>query len=121
MGFGLAEILLVLIVAVLIYGRDLPTAARKAARVYVQFRRYLNTVRDEVNLHIPPEDLDMPSHPPVNEYPGLETPEKEEASEEARKTDEDFDPSMPTSEPPSKPPDSPDGNASGGGGPAPAE
>jgi len=68
-GFSFSELILIVIVAIIIYGKELPTAARKMALIYSKFKRQLNDVRDEIKRQIPMEELenavkiDLPSGP----------------------------------------------------------
>ena len=43
--FGFSEMFVVVIVGVLLFGRDLPKVARKAGRVYNKFKRQFLDVR----------------------------------------------------------------------------
>ncbi|MBV8879679.1 MAG: hypothetical protein JO332_06945 [Planctomycetaceae bacterium] len=68
-GFSFSELILIIIVAIIIYGKDLPQAARKMAMIYSKFKRQLNDVRDEIKRQIPMDELenavkvDLPSGP----------------------------------------------------------
>lgn len=68
-GFSFSELILIVIVAIIIYGKDLPQAARKMATIYSKFRRQLNDVRDEIKRQIPMDEIenavkiDLPSGP----------------------------------------------------------
>lgn len=68
-GFSFGELFLIIIVAILIYGKDLPQAARKMATLYSKFRRQLNDVRDEIKRQIPMDEIenavkvDLPTGP----------------------------------------------------------
>jgi len=68
-GFSFGELFLIIIVAILIYGKDLPQAARKMATIYSKFRRQLNDVRDEIKRQIPMDEIenavkvDLPTGP----------------------------------------------------------
>jgi Tat protein translocase TatB subunit len=57
-GFSFSELILILIVAIIIYGKDLPQAARKMATIYSKFRRQLNDVREEIKRQIPMDELE---------------------------------------------------------------
>ena len=63
-GFG--ELILIGIIAILLYGKDLPQVARKLAHYYNKIRRHLNSIKDEIARQIPDESisLDSPSSPP---------------------------------------------------------
>ncbi len=51
---------MIAVVAVIVFGDQLPQMARKAARVYAQMRNYMLQVRDEVIKHIPDEKSILP-------------------------------------------------------------
>ena len=57
-GFSFSELILIVIVAIIIYGKDLPQAARKMATLYSKFKRQLNDVRDEIKRQIPLDELE---------------------------------------------------------------
>ncbi|HVR83898.1 MAG TPA: fibronectin type III domain-containing protein [Planctomycetota bacterium] len=57
-GFSFSELILIIIVAIIIYGKDLPQAARKMATLYSKFKRQLNDVRDEIKRQIPMDELE---------------------------------------------------------------
>ena len=73
-GFSFSEIILIIIIAIIIYGKDLPQAARKMATIYSKFKRQLADVREEIARQIPMDEirdsvkLDLPSGP-GGEYP----------------------------------------------------
>src|SRR5579862_8024019 len=68
-GFSFGELFLIIIVAIIIYGKDLPQAARKMATIYSKFKRQLNDVRDEIKRQIPMDEIenavkiDLPTGP----------------------------------------------------------
>jgi len=68
-GFSFSELILIIIIAIIIYGKDLPQAARKMATIYSKFKRQLNDVRDEIKRQIPMDEIqdsikvDLPSGP----------------------------------------------------------
>lgn len=57
-GFSFSELILIVIVAILIYGKDLPQTARKMATLYAKFKRQLTDVRDEIKRQIPMDELE---------------------------------------------------------------
>jgi Sec-independent protein translocase protein TatA len=73
-GFSFSEIILIIIIAIIIYGKDLPQAARKMATLYAKFKRQLTDVREEIARQIPMDEIrdavkiDLPSGP-GGEYP----------------------------------------------------
>jgi Sec-independent protein translocase protein TatA len=68
-GFSFSEIILIIIIAIIIYGKDLPQAARKMATLYSKFKRQLADVREEIQRQIPMDEIkdslnvDLPSGP----------------------------------------------------------
>jgi Tat protein translocase TatB subunit len=54
---GFSELVVIVIIAILIYGKDLPQAARKMASIYSKFRRQLTDIRDEISRQIPAEEI----------------------------------------------------------------
>ena len=58
---GFAELLVLVIVAILCFGKDLPMVARKGARVAGKLRRQLLDIKEEVKRQIPLDDFDVSS------------------------------------------------------------
>jgi Sec-independent protein translocase protein TatA len=56
-GFSFSEIIIIIIIAIIIYGKDLPQAARKLATLYSKFKRQLTDVRDEISRQIPMDEI----------------------------------------------------------------
>lgn len=56
---GFSELLVIIIVAILCFGKDLPMVARKAGRFIQKARRYLLDIKDEVQRQIPLDDFDL--------------------------------------------------------------
>jgi Tat protein translocase TatB subunit len=54
---GFSELVAIAIIAILIYGKELPQAARKMANLYTKFRRQLNDIKDDLRRQIPDEEL----------------------------------------------------------------
>lgn len=54
---GFSELIAIVIIAILIYGKDLPQAARKMANLYTKFRRQLTDIKDELRRQIPDEEI----------------------------------------------------------------
>src|SRR5688572_27521790 len=54
---GFSELVAIVIIAILIYGKDLPQAARKMANLYTKFRRQLTDIKDELRRQIPDEEI----------------------------------------------------------------
>ncbi len=74
-GFSFSELILILIVAIIIYGKDLPQAARKMATLYSKFKRQLNDVRDEIKRQIPMDELENAVKVDLPSGPGGEPPQ----------------------------------------------
>jgi Tat protein translocase TatB subunit len=87
-SFGFEEMLVVAIVAIVIYGRDLPQMARKVGRWYGKFKRQISDMKDEIVRQIPevPDEdeyrappggsaPDPPGHQPPSPSPGLPGPD----------------------------------------------
>lgn len=68
-GFSFSEIIIIIIIAIIIYGKDLPQAARKLATLYSKFKRQLSDVREEISRQIPMDEIkdtmnmDLPTGP----------------------------------------------------------
>lgn len=69
MDFSFSELLVIGVLAILVWGKQLPGAARKLARQYARFRRYLSEMRGEFERHAAMEP-DEPVEPPAP----IETP-----------------------------------------------
>jgi Tat protein translocase TatB subunit len=54
---GFSELVVIVIIAILVYGKDLPQAARKMASIYSKFRRQLTDIKDEISRQIPAEEI----------------------------------------------------------------
>ncbi|MCC6492142.1 MAG: twin-arginine translocase TatA/TatE family subunit [Pirellulales bacterium] len=48
-NLGFSEMLLVAVIALLLYGSDLPEVARTWGKAYQEFRRHLNGIRNDLN------------------------------------------------------------------------
>src|SRR5262245_49206085 len=73
-GFSFSEIIIIIIIAIIIYGKDLPQAARKMAQLYSKFKRQLSDVRDEISRQIPMDEIKDSINPNINLDPGGEPP-----------------------------------------------
>jgi Sec-independent protein translocase protein TatA len=73
-GFSFSEIVIIIIIAIIIYGKDLPQAARKMAQLYSKFKRQLSDVRDEISRQIPMDEIANSIKPDLNLDPGGEPP-----------------------------------------------
>ncbi|HZL71803.1 MAG TPA: twin-arginine translocase TatA/TatE family subunit [Planctomycetota bacterium] len=56
-SFGFEEMLVVAVVAILAFGKDLPQFARKAGKWYGKIKRQLSDMKEEIVRQIP-EDID---------------------------------------------------------------
>ncbi|HTF56312.1 MAG TPA: twin-arginine translocase TatA/TatE family subunit [Planctomycetota bacterium] len=84
-SIGFEEMLIVAIVAIVIYGRDLPSIARKAGRWYGKLKRQVTDMKDEIVRQIPDDDdfkappsssePDPPGHAPPSPSAGLPGPD----------------------------------------------
>lgn len=73
-GFSFSEIVIIIIIAIIIYGKDLPQAARKMAQLYSKFKRQLSDVRDEISRQIPMDEIQDAIKPNFNLDPGGDPP-----------------------------------------------
>ncbi len=55
--FSFAELLVIVVIAILIYGKNLPQAARKLAGLYSRFRRHISDIKDEIQRQIPADEI----------------------------------------------------------------
>lgn len=67
-SIGFEELLLVAVVAVLLYGKELPGALRKAGGWYYKIKRQLSEVRDDLRRELPTEEEFM-QEPPLEDLP----------------------------------------------------
>ena len=73
-GFSFSEIIIIIIIAIIIYGKDLPQAARKLATLYSKFKRQLTDVREEISRQIPMDEIRDTMNVTLPEGPGGEPP-----------------------------------------------
>src|SRR5438874_5598703 len=73
-GFSFSEIILIIIIAIIIYGKDLPQAARKMATIYAKFKRQLSDVREEIKRQIPMDEIQDSLKVELPTGPGGEPP-----------------------------------------------
>lgn len=59
-NIGFEELLVIAVVAIIVFGDNLPQMARKAARFYAQIKNYMSQVREEVIRNIPDEKTILP-------------------------------------------------------------
>lgn len=82
--------LLVLVVAVIVFGRDLPRVARQVGRYYGKLKRQFMDVRDEINTALDAEEARANVPPPP---PDVKPPEERQVN---RDDIEDPAPTEPT-------------------------
>lgn len=98
---GFSEMLVILVVAIIAFGKDLPMVVRKVGRMVGKARRYLLDIKDEVQRQLPIEDFDVRQdirnvqsdvdkavedstyHPPSDPEPPPPAPEPPKAEPEA--------------------------------------
>ena len=105
-GIGFAEVLFLGVIAILIWGKDLPAVARKVGAFYVRMRRSLNDMQAEIVREIPPEVMDV-QEDLKEAVSGESDPEDDEEVSDEEDSEDPDEPDEPTSDESSKPPDSP--------------
>ncbi len=65
MGLGAPEMMFVAMIALLLFGKDLPDVVREWGKTFNEFRRHLNTVKSELNeaIYAEPERPKLQYHP----------------------------------------------------------
>ena len=58
-GLGFWELISIIMLAIVVYGQDLPKVARKLAYYYAKVRRQLTDIKDEFHRQIPTDELDL--------------------------------------------------------------
>ena len=88
-GIGIPELIIILIVALLIFGpKKLPDIAKSIGKGLAEFRKASNEVRDLVNV-----DLEEEKHTPPRPYNMLDSGEKADVVEgDKTESDKKFDP-----------------------------
>jgi Sec-independent protein translocase protein TatA len=71
---GFSELVAIVIIAILLYGKDLPQAARKLAALYSKFRRQIADIKDEIHRQMPTEELKQ-LESLTSPYEGAEPPQ----------------------------------------------
>lgn len=92
-GLGMSEVILLLALALILIGpKKLPEVAKGAGKGYAEFRKYMNELKDAVNVNI---DDDEPKNTKANDIyedhykDKIKEPEAETASKtEEKKSDE---------------------------------
>lgn len=103
-SIGFDELLLIFVVAILVYGKDLPKMARKVGRWYSAVKRQISDIQSEIARQIPDDDElqippggsepDPPGHADPSPSPPLPGPDP--ADPEYKAPDGPFDPAKPT-------------------------
>jgi sec-independent protein translocase protein TatA len=97
-SIGFEEMLVVAIVAILIYGKQLPGIARKVGQGYSRLKRQVSDMKDEIRRQIPDEDVlnppegSSPPDPPGHNPP---LPGPDPSDPEYRPAAGPFDPAKP--------------------------
>jgi sec-independent protein translocase protein TatB len=119
-GFGFDEILMIMLISVLAFGKDLPRVARKAGLLVRRARRYLLDIKEDIERQIPMEELDLredienaidplpgsdsgsqeplpyiPEEDPLEEKPESQNPNPRETSKPAGNDSGNQDPEVP--------------------------
>jgi len=87
-SFGFEEMMVVVVVAIILFGKDLPSMARKVGKWYFNLKRQLTDIKEELKSQIPEEsdftkdihdisddlkaglsDAEVPSPPPPEDAP----------------------------------------------------
>lgn len=55
-SIGFEEILMIIVVAIIVFGRDLPSMARQAGRLYTKAKNHVLNMRDELNRAVEEEE-----------------------------------------------------------------
>ncbi len=92
-GMGPSELLIVGVIAVLLFGRRLPEVARSLGSSYREFRKGLNDLQSQVNLH----ELYSSAPPPRKSTAATKTTTYGDVDDSAEATAPKFEP--PPSEP----------------------
>ena len=69
MDFSLPELLVIGILAVLVWGKNLPGTVRKLSKHYARFRGYLSDMREEFERHAALEPEESAEPPPIEAPP----------------------------------------------------
>jgi sec-independent protein translocase protein TatA len=95
-GFGVTEMVLLAIVAVMLFGGRLPEVAKQLGESYVQFRRGLDDIKSSINA-----DIDATPSPPTRLPDYSNTSETADDVDVGDGMDDDYEaPSAPVFQPP---------------------
>jgi Sec-independent protein translocase protein TatA len=128
-SLGFDELLVVILVAIIVFGKNLPQVARKVGQYYARFKRHISDLKDDFQRQMPDieEDVKAPEPPPAApdpppplgttpsaNLPGPDPGDPEYRGQDVEKKPPEFDPA--------KPPSPPNGNGhtEGSSSPAPA-
>jgi sec-independent protein translocase protein TatA len=81
-GMGPLEMVVVVAIALLVFGKDLPNVAKEWGKHFNDFRRHLNGIKNELNDAIYAE----PDRPRLQHYPEYHKPVVLEQQSEAKPT-----------------------------------
>jgi Tat protein translocase TatB subunit len=70
---GFSEMIAIAVIAILVYGKELPQAARKLAALYSKLRRQVTDIKDEIQRQIPDEEIKSLTNA-AHYDPGLDPP-----------------------------------------------
>jgi len=75
-SLGFDELLVVIVVAILVFGKNLPQVARKVGQYYARFKRHISDLKDDFQRQVPDieEETSPPPAPPAPEPPLGTTP-----------------------------------------------
>lgn len=73
-SLGLGELILILIVALLLFGKRLPEVSRSLGKGIREFQRGMRGIEDEIRREINTEPPPTPSQPPLPAAPPLPPP-----------------------------------------------
>ncbi len=84
-GVGIFEIMLILVVALLVFGNRLPEIAKQIGKGYLDFRKGLKNLEDEIEYtEATPVRRNPPSRPPEpGGFPGTDGLESSESAQDA--------------------------------------
>ncbi len=101
-SLGFEEMLVVIIVAIIVFGKDLPSVARKVGTWYTKVKRQVSDIKDEIQRQIPDIDeetkSESPKDAPLGSTPsaGLPGPDPGDPEYKGDTGPKAFDPSKPT-------------------------